>query len=77
LAAVYHHSHVRWIHNHEGGGWHGLDEETGMPLCSSDVPESSNIYDSLPPEVIERFEVDVIESGLCAACARVVKLHRG
>jgi hypothetical protein len=77
LAAVYHHSHVRWIHNHEGGGWHGLDEETGLPLCASDLPKSSVIRDHLPISIIDASRVDIVESGLCVACARVVKLHRG
>lgn len=77
MAAVYHHSHVRWIHNHEGGGWHGLDEETGMPLCHSGLPESSVIHDALPEAVIEASKLDIVNSGLCVACARVVKLHRG
>lgn len=48
-----------------------------MPLCHSGLPASSVIHDELPPEIIEAAKVDIVESGLCVACARVVKLHRG
>jgi len=75
--AVYHHSHVRWIYNQPGECWHGLNEETGLPLCSSDYPKHGELHDTLPEEIIKASQINIASSHLCAACARVVKLHRG
>lgn len=72
------HRDVRWIFNPEVSSWHGLDDELGLPLCGTSVPEDVEIHAELPAEILRQLaSASVFETPLCAACARLVKLHRG
>lgn len=75
--ARYHHGHVQWLYVPEPGVWHGRDDETGMSLCGTAVPDTTRVIDQLPDAVVASARANIFESRLCAACARVVKLHRG
>lgn len=57
--------------------WHGRDDQTGAALCGTGVPATVEVVAALPAEVVEEALANVFESRLCAACARMVKLHRG
>lgn len=74
---MYHHGHVRWLYVDQPGVWHGRDEQTGLALCGTNVPDTAEIVDSLPAPILDAAVADIFASRVCAACARVVKLHRG
>ena len=77
MARYHHHGHVQWLYLSEPGVWHGRDDDTGLPLCGTGVPETAELIPELPAAVVEAARANIFESRLCAACARVVKLHRG
>lgn len=72
------HRDLRWLFNPEADSWHALDEETKLPTCGTQLPPSVEIHDELPAGIVEAVRrTSVFATPLCAACARVAKLHRG
>lgn len=72
------HRDVKWLYNAEVGAWHALDEEIGMPFCGTSLGPGAVVHTELPEHIVAAVrQGSIFETRLCAACARVVKLHRG